>query len=549
MKYFIILLIFSASLFAADLNVHVHPDRKSEINPRIFGHFLERPSWETEFGIEDAVVEGTHKLDPRVVKMLRDMEIPVLRFPGGTDVDYMDWTDMIDLPGREARPVSIGIKGDSVTNRFGYDEFFELTQELDCEAIIPVNFFDAYLKRQPPRQAALTNVGLVAYCNAEVGQKLPDGMRDWPAIRAQNGHEEPFKFKYFQIGNETFGLWQWKKALLEEQGFDDPIGWYIECAAEYINMIEDIDPDIKIIADFINPEHHARFDAALGDKIDYYVYHRYMPWAMNDDNVEKNGEPFPIEQMTMADAWRGFVSTPGRFDENGMAVARHQLIDLAREQDFKIAVTEWNWNGWWGVPREERPLESLYAKSVGVAGFLHGFMRASDVIDMACQSMLVGSIWNITGIRVDKQGEEEPYYFPAGQMTSFYGEHHGDYLLQTEFENVPTYEQPFRLASLPPSEKVAVVDVVATGSEDRLAIFIINRHFSDAQTVEIDLSKFDLATTGEHIILTGALHDENVNPPEETYLQKTVQPINVSSSGCSVQLPARSVSVVMLKTQ
>ena len=80
---------------------------------------------------------------------------------------------MIDLPSRDERPVSIGNQGHEVTNRFGYDEFYELTEILDSEAIIPFNFFDAYLKRVPLEEAALHQVGLVAYCNAEVGQKLP----------------------------------------------------------------------------------------------------------------------------------------------------------------------------------------------------------------------------------------------------------------------------------------------------------------------------------------------------------------------------------------
>ncbi|MCH8525548.1 MAG: hypothetical protein LAT79_00115 [Kiritimatiellae bacterium] len=50
----------------------------------------------------------------------------MVRFPGGTDVDKMNWTDMIDnAPDRESpeRPVSIGGHGDVVTNRFGFDEF------------------------------------------------------------------------------------------------------------------------------------------------------------------------------------------------------------------------------------------------------------------------------------------------------------------------------------------------------------------------------------------------------------------------------------------
>ena len=202
----------------------VFPDSIHPIDHRIFGHFLERPSWGGEAGIEDAIDEETGQLDMRVLEKLANLDIPVLRFPGGTDVDYMDWTDMIDLPQRGTRPPSVGNGGDTVTNRFGIDEFADLTDRLNCEAIIPLNFFDAFLKRVPLDTAALHAGGLVAYANARKGQALPAGMSHWPAIRASNGNDRPYGFRYFQIGNETWALWSWKKKLLEEAAISDPEG-------------------------------------------------------------------------------------------------------------------------------------------------------------------------------------------------------------------------------------------------------------------------------------------------------------------------------------
>ena len=90
-----------------------------EINPRLFGQFMERPSW-GEIGPEAAVVPGTHELRPEARQLLRQMRVPLARFPGGTDVDYIDWLDMIDnVPGRPGeRPVTKGHQGDRVTNNF-----------------------------------------------------------------------------------------------------------------------------------------------------------------------------------------------------------------------------------------------------------------------------------------------------------------------------------------------------------------------------------------------------------------------------------------------
>ncbi len=38
------------------------------------------------------------------------------------------------------------------------------------------------------------------------------------------------------------------------------------------------------------------------------------------------------------------------------------------------------------------------------AGILHGLMRSADVIEVGCQSMLVGNRWDIHAIHADREG-------------------------------------------------------------------------------------------------------------------------------------------------
>ncbi len=118
---------------------------------------------------------------------------------------------MIDnVPGRGTdRPLSTGYKGDKVTNRFGYDECLRLCGELSSEVIVVVNFRDGVLQHKPLEEAAQHAASLLAYCNAPLGAELPQGMEDWPAIRAQNGHAKPYRVKYVQIGNETWFCGRW----------------------------------------------------------------------------------------------------------------------------------------------------------------------------------------------------------------------------------------------------------------------------------------------------------------------------------------------------
>ncbi|MEZ6079916.1 MAG: hypothetical protein R3C56_30855 [Pirellulaceae bacterium] len=87
---------------AADTVFHIQDEVLHSIDPRLFGQFMERPSW-GEIGPEGALVPGTHRLQPKVVDLLAEMQPPMMRFPGGTDVDFMDWRDMVsNVPGRGA---------------------------------------------------------------------------------------------------------------------------------------------------------------------------------------------------------------------------------------------------------------------------------------------------------------------------------------------------------------------------------------------------------------------------------------------------------------
>ena len=66
--------------------------------------------------------------------------------------------------------------------------------ELNCESIT----YDKVDFILGPTPAGATE--------ARLKTATADGMKDWPSIRAQNGHKNPFKFRYVQIGNETWAI-------------------------------------------------------------------------------------------------------------------------------------------------------------------------------------------------------------------------------------------------------------------------------------------------------------------------------------------------------
>ena len=153
---------------ADPIHVKVHARVLHRIDARLFGQFMEKASWGSEIGSETAVIPGTHELRPEAKELIRQMQIPIVRFPGGTDADYIDWLDMIDhVPGRIGdRPLTKGHTGNQVTNHFGYDEFLRLCEDLKMEPLLVVNFRDGLLAQDGVGRPARHAAQLAAYCNA-----------------------------------------------------------------------------------------------------------------------------------------------------------------------------------------------------------------------------------------------------------------------------------------------------------------------------------------------------------------------------------------------
>ncbi len=527
---------------AADLSFTIRDEVVHRIDPRVFGQFMERPSW-GEIGVEGGLVPGTRNLQPAVLKMLEEMEIPIIRFPGGTDVDFMDWRDMVDnVPGRSTeRPVSTGHKGHKVTNNFGYDEFAQLCERLGAEAIVVVNFRDGLLKVKTLEEAAVHAAALVAYCNAPVGAKLPKGMYDWPALRAKNGRAKPYKVKYFQIGNET---WAFVRELRQMHGAAAP-EFYAGCAAAYIDAMRSVDPSIEIIVD----GHDGNMSGIVGevhrqlaDKIAYFATHFYSPWSIA--KVLTGGKEVPGDEIPAADIWHAWTAV-GRFDSDGCSVLNHPGIQAARRNGYKVGVTEWNWNGWWRLAGPVPVLNSSYAKGIGAASYIHAFMRAADVIEIGCQSMLVGNSWGIHAIWADAKGRIAPHYMPTGQMTMFYSKHHGDRLLALDSSNVPTYEQPYQMGGISPKQKVVYIDALATADEKHIYFHAINRSFDKSRDVTIDVSAFgSVGRRAVHHVLQGRLNNEP-GPNEPRQIGRVSErPASLDGKTLKVTLPERSVSCI-----
>jgi len=180
---------------------------------------------------------------PEVIAALKSLRSGLYRWPGGNFVSAHDWRDAIGDPDRRP-PIWDPVWNALQPNDVGTDEFMKLCRLVEVEPYITVNsgFGEA-------RSAA----EYVEYANGPVTTRMG-------AMRAANGHPEPYHVKFWNIGNEMWGDWQF--------GYM-PLAQYQVKHNLFAKAMRKVDPNIILIADGAMPDTMtgSKMSLKLGDKL------------------------------------------------------------------------------------------------------------------------------------------------------------------------------------------------------------------------------------------------------------------------------------------
>ena len=171
------------------INTHA---KKARINKEIYGHFSEhlgRCIYQGIYVGENSDIPNVNGMRKDVVEALKEIKIPVLRWPGGCFADEYHWMDGIGPKENRKKMVNTHWGGVVEDNSFGTHEFMELCRQLGCEPYINGNL----------------GSGTVQEMSEWVEYMTFDGVSPMADLRKKNGHAEPWKVKYFGVGNENWG--------------------------------------------------------------------------------------------------------------------------------------------------------------------------------------------------------------------------------------------------------------------------------------------------------------------------------------------------------
>lgn len=293
------------------------------------------------------------------VALVKELNAPVYRWPGGNFVSGYDWKEGIgDADRRPPRknPAWKGVEHNDV----GIHEFMDLCREIGAEPFIAVN----------------TGLGGAKAAAEEV--EYVNGAPDTPMgkLRAQNGHPRPFAVKWWAIGNEMYGDWQLGHMPLSE---------YVKKHNRVVDAMRAVDPKIRPIAVGHLGDWSREMLTRCTDHMSLLSEHLY--WQDKDDVVAHVAQ-IPAAIRRVAGAHRAY---------------RKELPSL-RGKDIRIALDEWNY--WYGANEYgELGVRYFLQDALGVAAGLHELFRQSDLFFMANYAQTVNVIGAIKTTKTEAELE------------------------------------------------------------------------------------------------------------------------------------------------
>lgn len=441
----------------------------STIDKRIYGSFVEQLGRAVYGGIyepdhPEADEQGFRR---DVINLVKDLQVPIIRYPGGNMVSAYKWEDGVGP--KEERPRRLELAWRTIeTNHVGTNEFVNWAAKAGSDIMMAVNLGTRGI------DAARH---LLEYCNHSGGTYYSD-------LRIKHGYEKPHDIKTWCLGNEMDGSWQLGGKMAEDYG---------RLAYETAKAMKQVYPSIELVSCGSSgaamptfPEWEAATLSHTYEFADHISMHQYY------GNEEEDTANFLAKSLDMDQFIRTVISTC-------------DYIKSKKRSKKTMTLSFDEWNVWFHSSEADQQLEPwqiappqledvyTFEDALLVANMLHTLINHADRVKIACMAQLVNVI---APIMAENQGKawKQTIYYPYYYL-SVYGRGkalqpiiHSDKYDSKEFTDVPYLDSA----------------VVLNDEKKELVLFMTNRHLEEKLSVTYDLRSFGKAAIIEHIVLEHA---------------------------------------------
>ncbi len=428
------------------------------ISPRLYGHFAEHLGRCCYDGLwvgannQEIPHHGGFRAD--VLEALKQMPVPLLRWPGGCYADHYHWRDGIGKP--EDRPHRLGMSCGIMVeddNTLGTHEFLYLCAQLGAEPYLAGN-----VGTGSPQELC----DWLEYCNASVSTTLTQE-------RAANGSPNPFNVRLWGVGNENWGC-----------GGNFDSATYAREYRRYATMLRHVDPSAELVVCGEKDDWNIELLQTLGkhvDLVDHLSIHNY--WINGGTEINfSEAEYYAL--LAEAGQTEAFVERTA------------DIIASETDGTRKIGIALDEWGVWhpearqWGPGEvERRPLSSYLEQAntmrdaVATAIALEGFHHQCNVLSMANLAQIV----NVLQAPIMTWGAQM-WLTPTYYVFQLHKPHIGAEAMPVQIE------QGTQLA-----DGSSAITGTASRRDGSVAVTLTNRHYDQPGEITLSLdSRFQLSS-------------------------------------------------------
>jgi alpha-N-arabinofuranosidase len=436
------------------------------------------------------------------MQWMADMQPKFLRFPGGnyvegnTIAERFNWKETIGDVSQ--RPGHRSPWGYWSTDGLGLLEYLKWCEDLQIEPVLAV--YAGYSLRGQHVDPGTNLVAYVQDAVDEIEYVIGDSKSKWGAQRAKDGHAKPFKLTYVEIGNEDWF---------------DRSGGYDARFVQFYDAIKAKYPALQVIST-VGYEHPAsqRVHSRMPDLVDEHYYRSQEDMQAHALDYDK----------------------------------------YSRTNKTKIFVGEW-------ATRVGSPTPNM-AGALGDAAWLTGMERNSDIVVMSCYAPLFVNVSQPTGTNRSMQWATDligydaltSYGSPAYYAQKMFSTMHGDEILATDSQNIPTREwQPRaqRNGVAPPPRQIREIFFDATRDHQSGIIYLkVVNEAGTAQRINIQISGCpNIGAEGESVCLAGTTPADTNSLEQPQKIIPRMEKAGNLSADFTREFPPYSVTVLKLKTK
>ena len=442
----------------------------SEVDRRIYGSFIEHLGR----AVYDGIYQPGNPLSDEdgfrtdVLEMVRELNVPIIRYPGGNFVSSFVWEDSVGPV--DQRPKRLELAWRSLEkNEIGINEFAKWTKKANAEVMMAINL---------GTRGIADACNLLEYCNFPSGTKYSD-------MRISHGVKAPHNIKVWCLGNEMDGPWQLGHKTMDEYG---------RLAEETAKAMKLIDPSIELVSCGSSsremptfPEWEAATLNYTYDYVDYVSLHQYYGNRNNDT----------ADFLALSDDMDDFIRT---------VISTCDYIKAKKRGKKNINLSFDEWNVWFHSNEEDDDIMTNHPWQVAPSlledkydfedALLVGLMmitllKHADRVKMACLAQLVNVIAPIMTEKDGGMAWKQTIYYPFMHVSRF-----GRGVVLQPIIDTPAHDTKEH-------ENVTDIESVVVWNEEaeEVTIFAVNRNIEEDIELTTDFRSMEGYQVAEHIVL------------------------------------------------